>query len=65
MLFLTHAELAALTGYKIPTYQVRWLARNGVRHWVNKAGRPVVPKSAIDGGAQQDNDGGFQLGKVA
>lgn len=64
-MFLTPAELAELTGYKIPAYQVRWLVRNGVRHWINRAGRPVVPRSAIDGSARPENDGGFELGKIA
>lgn len=63
--FLSNEELVTLTGYKVAAYQIRWLAREGIRHWVNRAGRPVVPISAIDGRNQQDDDGGFQLGKVA
>lgn len=64
-MFLTPDDLRILTGYRIPAYQIRWLTRNGIRHWVNRAGRPVVPRAAIDGGRQSDNDGGFRLGTVA
>lgn len=64
-MFLTADELRELTGYKVAAAQIRWLTRNGVRHWIAATGRPVVPRSAIDGSAKQANDGGFQLGKVA
>ncbi len=63
--FLSREEVAELTGYVMPSAQARWLARQGLRHWIARTGRPVVPRSAIDGTATQDNDGGFQLGKVA
>ena len=41
-MFLTPDELVTLTGYKRPADQVRWLERNGVPHWINAQGRPVV-----------------------
>lgn len=44
MIYLEHAELVHLTGYKRPADQIRWLKRNGVPHIVNRLGRPVVRK---------------------
>lgn len=41
-MFLNASELETLTGYKRPADQVRWLERNGVPHYVNALGRPVV-----------------------
>ena len=41
-MFLTPDEVVILTGYKRSADQVRWLERNGVPHWVNAQGRPVV-----------------------
>ena len=44
MIYLEHAELVYLTGYKRPADQIRWLKRNGVPYIVNRLGRPVVRK---------------------
>lgn len=49
---LTNAELEALTGYRRPAYQARWLAANGIRHWRRKDGLPVVPRAAVQGSEQ-------------
>lgn len=54
--FLTEAEKQELTGYKVPKCQIRWLTQNGVRHWVAATGRPVVPRSAIDGSPNSTDD---------
>lgn len=40
--FLTSGELQELTGYKRSGQQIAWLKANGVPHWINAAGRPVV-----------------------
>ena len=48
-LFLTREEVAELTGAKTRAKQVQVLQRNGVRHWINAAGWPVVARSAVDG----------------
>jgi hypothetical protein len=42
--FLSPADLFSLTGYKRSADQIRWLKRNGIAHYVNKLGRPVVWK---------------------
>lgn len=41
-MFLTPAELVALTGYKRQSAQVRWLRRHGWRLTVNALGEPKV-----------------------
>jgi hypothetical protein len=41
-LFLTAADLIALTGYQRPSAQVRWLKRHGWRFTVNALGQPVI-----------------------
>ena len=46
--FLTAAELEQLTGYVKPSKQIEWLRRNGVPHWVNAAGHPVVRSDLMD-----------------
>jgi hypothetical protein len=55
-IFLTADELIELTGYKLSRCQVRWLIKNGVKHWVPATGRPVVPRSAIDGASPVNED---------
>lgn len=62
--FLTDSELLDLTGYRIPAYQVKWLTKHGIRHWVNKAGRPAVPRSEIDGRNHTEHYEEFRLGQV-
>jgi hypothetical protein len=54
--FLTAGEVIELTGYKAAKKQIEWLTRNGVKHWVPATGRPVVPRSAIDGAPAADKE---------
>lgn len=61
--FLTATELIDMTGYKMPSKQIAWLTRNGLKHWVSRTGRPVVPRAAVEGHQRQD-DAPFQLGTV-
>ena len=51
-MFLTPEQLETLTGLRQPAAQIRWLRRNGVRHYVRADGRPVVPASALAGQTQ-------------
>jgi hypothetical protein len=48
-MFLTPSELEHLTGYRIQAKQIEWLRKNGVPHYVNALGRPVVTKEALYG----------------
>lgn len=47
--FLSAEDIIILTGRKNKTQQIEWLRRNGVQHYINMAGRAVVPKTAITG----------------
>ena len=47
-LLLTQAEVEALTGYKLPAYQVKWLRTNGIAHYVRRDGRPSVLRSTVE-----------------
>lgn len=59
-MFLTPEELQQLTGYKLAAHQVRWLKANGVPHFVNALGRPVVSKDLLAGKPVAQ----FELGEV-
>lgn len=41
-MFLTRAELADLTGYHLPAWQIRWLVAHDWRFERSATGRPVV-----------------------
>lgn len=47
-MFLTAADLEALTGYKLPAHQRRWLTRHGYPFDVAASGRPVVARSYVE-----------------
>ena len=49
MTFLSDDELRDLTGFKRKAKQVAQLRSMGVPFWVNGQGRPVVPRSVIEG----------------
>jgi hypothetical protein len=48
--FLSSQELVVLTGRKVKSKQVEALRRMGLPFFVNACGRPVVARSAIEGG---------------
>lgn len=47
-MFLTPDELADLTGYVVPAYQVKWLDRAGYPFETNAAGRPKVLRAYVE-----------------
>ena len=51
-MFLTTDELRELTDRARIKDQIAWLEASGVKHWISAAGRPKVPKSAIEGGSE-------------
>lgn len=53
-MFLTRAQIRTLTGSNEPKAQYAWLTAQGIRCWVNLAGRVMVPTSAIDGSPQPE-----------
>lgn len=48
MHILTNKQLEHLTGYRQHAAQIRWLQRNGVRHYVSASGEPRVLESAVE-----------------
>lgn len=46
-MFLDAAQLKNLTGYTLPSKQIKWLEEHGYPHDVNAAGRPVVLFDAV------------------
>lgn len=46
-LYLTPEEVIETTGLHQPAAQIRWLQKNGVRHFVRADGKPRVPRRAI------------------
>lgn len=58
--FLSESEVGTLTGARGGSpgktkyqRQTEWLQSNGVPHFVNIAGRPIVPRSAIENPSQR------------
>lgn len=51
-MFLTPEELAVLTGRKLKSYQIEALRRMGIPFFINAIGRPVVARTAIEGGSK-------------
>lgn len=51
-IFLSSEELAVLTGHKLKSYQIEALRGMGIPFFVNAIGRPVVARSAIEGGGK-------------
>jgi hypothetical protein len=48
-LCLTRDELAELTRCKLKAGQVAFLRKNGIRHYVDAHGWPVVTRAAVEG----------------
>lgn len=47
--FLTAAEIAELTGRRAHRLQIETLRAQGLPFFLNAAGKPMVPRSAIEG----------------
>jgi len=47
--FLTAKELVELTGRRAHKLQIETLRKQGLPFFLNAAGKPIVPRSAIDG----------------
>ena len=56
-MFLTDQQVRRLTGTTDKTKAVEWLAKAGIRHWVNAAGKIIVPASAVDQSAPSQGGG--------
>lgn len=47
-LFLSPAELIALTGYRLAKYQVAWLNKRGWKHETTASGTPRVARAYFE-----------------
>lgn len=47
-IFLDDDDVAKLTGFKLKSRQIDLLRHRGILFYINAAGRPVVPKSAVE-----------------
>lgn len=66
-LFLTPGsvvEVADLTGAHTRATQIRVLQKNGLRHFINAAGWPVVPLSAVHGGKPDPKEARWRSNKL-
>ncbi|MXS85323.1 DUF4224 domain-containing protein [Nitrosomonas sp. HPC101] len=48
-IFLEPADVAELTGRRLKSAQVKQLRTMGILFYLNASGRPIVPKSAVEG----------------
>ncbi len=46
-LYLSPDEMSELTGLTQGAAQIRWLQKNGIRHFVRADGKPRVPRRAV------------------
>ncbi len=46
--FLSAEEVEVLTGFKLPSHQVRWLSRKGWRFEVNGNRKPIVARKYVE-----------------
>lgn len=53
-MWLTDQELYDLTKYRLPSKQIKWLKRHGVRHFIAADGHPRVMWAALQ---EQKHDG--------
>jgi len=51
-LCLSRDEIAELTRTKLKTGQVKFLVRNGIRHYIDAHGWPVVTRAAVGVGVE-------------
>ncbi len=65
-LTLSRAEIAELTRTPQRRRQVEFLQRNGIRHFIDQHGRPVVTRAAVEGWpAQAQSDAPWKPNKAA
>lgn len=54
--FLEPADVEKLTGYVMPSFQLKWCRTNGVTAWLSARGEVVVPRAAIEGRPKAANE---------
>jgi uncharacterized protein DUF4224 len=62
--FLTTEEVRRLTGYKYASCQAKYLMQLDIRFTRNRFGEVIVPRSAIDGKKEVEDDAPFVLRRI-
>lgn len=52
---LTKIEVADLTHARVGRLQLEFLQRNGIKFYIDRYGKPVVPRSAVEPDARHDS----------
>lgn len=47
--FLELADVKRLTGYELPSFQLKWCRNNGVQAWLSAQNEVMIPVAAIEG----------------
>lgn len=58
LLCLSRQEISELTRASTRVGQANFLRRNGIRHYIDNRGWPVVTKAAVEGQPEQAQDAG-------
>jgi len=64
-LCLSRSEIAELTRSKMRAKQLAFLRANGIRHYIDGNGWPVVTRSAVEGERDQVQDMTWKPNKAA
>lgn len=55
-MFLSHDEVAELTGARLKARQIQVLKQNGIRHTIKASGWPCVARAAVLGSQATQNE---------
>jgi hypothetical protein len=64
-LCLSRDEIKELTRSHIRVNQVAFLLKNGIRHYLDKHGHPVVTRAALEGSRELAQPTGWKSNKAA
>jgi len=64
-LCLSRSEIAELTRSKLRAKQLAFLRTNGIRHYIDGNGWPVVTRAAVEGERDQVQDTTWKPNKAA
>ena len=53
--FLEPDDVERLTGFKLPSFQLKWCRNNGITAWLSARNEVMIPVAAIEG-RKADND---------
>lgn len=64
-LCLSRSEIAELTRSKLRAKQLAFLRANGIRHYIDGNGWPVVTRAAVEGEHDREQDKSWRPNKAA